>query len=84
MWTGVQFTGSLGARASQRWFTHGWSPDWHVIWYVVPTSPRPGAPELEWNVAVERASPTSCTYWIKVTNLSTAPVSFEARYAVLS
>jgi hypothetical protein len=35
-------------------------------------------------VAVERASPTALTYWISVRNVSAAPVSIEARYAVLN
>ena len=84
MWTGVQFTGTLGPNASQRWFTHSWPVGWHVVWYVVPTSPKPGAPEVSWEVAVERANATHCTYWITVKNLTTSSITFEARYAVLS
>lgn len=84
MWTGVQFTGSLGPGASQRWFTYAWPVAWHVIWYMMPTSPQPGAPELEWSVAVERANATQCTYWITIKNLTSNNVNFEARYGVLS
>jgi hypothetical protein len=84
MWTGVQFTGSLGPGASQRWFTYAWPVTWHVIWYMMPTSPQPGAPELEWSVAVERANATQCTYWITIKNLTSNNVNFEARYGVLS
>jgi hypothetical protein len=51
---------------------------------MMPSSPRPGAPQLDWEVAVERANSTQCTYWITVRNLTTAPLSFEGRYAVLS
>jgi hypothetical protein len=50
----------------------------------MPTSPQPGAPQLDWDVAAERASPTQTTYWITVKNLTGNPVSFEGRYAVLS
>lgn len=83
MWTGVQWTGSLGPHASGRWFTWGWPPAWHVVWYMMPTSPAPGAPELNWDVGVERASATATTYWITVTNLSGTTINFEGRFAVL-
>ncbi len=84
MWTNVQFTGTLGPGTSARWFTFNWPPAWHVVWYVMPTSPRVGAPQVDWDVAVERASATGCTYWITVKNLTAATVTFEGRYAVLS
>jgi hypothetical protein len=84
MWTGVQFTGTLGAGATQRWFTHSWPAQWHVVWYVVPTSPRTGGPQVDWDVAVERSNATQCTYFITVKNLTSNPVTFEARYAVMS
>ena len=54
MYTGVQFTGSLGPNASQRWFTYGWNAASHVVWYMMPTTVQPGAPEVEWSVGVER------------------------------
>ena len=84
MWTGVQWTGSLGAGASQRWFTYGWPASWHVVWYMMPTSVQLGTPSLDWDVTVERASTTDVTYWITVTNLISSAVTFEGRYAVLS
>ena len=84
MWTNVQFTGSLAPGASGRWFTWGWPPAWHVVWYAMPTSNAPGAPELGWDVAIERANATQTTYWITVRNLSSTTMTFEARYAVLS
>lgn len=83
MWTGVQFTGSLGPNATQRWFTFGWSTSWHVIWYMMPTSPQTGNPQVDWDVAVERANATQCTYWITVKNLTANTVTFEGRYAVM-
>lgn len=84
MWTGVQFTGSLGASETRRWFTFNWPVAWHVVWYMMPTSPQVGAPQLDWDVAVERASSTYCTYWLTVRNLTQANVAFEGRFAVLS
>jgi hypothetical protein len=82
--TGVQFTGSLAPNASGQWFTYNWPPQWHVVWYMVPTSPKPGAPELDWEVGVERASATAVTYWLTVKNLTNANVTFEGRYAILN
>ena len=84
MWTNVQFSGTLGPGASNRWFTWGWPASQHMIWYVVPTSPQAGAPQLDWDVAVERADANRCTYWITVKNLTNQTVSFEGRYAVLN
>jgi hypothetical protein len=39
--------------------------------------------QLKWKVQVERASFANITYWVNVTNLTGAPVTFEARYNVL-
>lgn len=84
MQVGVQFNGSLEPNQSQRWFTFGWPAEWHVVWYVMPTTPIPGNPELDWDVEVERSDAGNITYWLKVTNLTANPVDFEARYAVLN
>lgn len=82
-WTGVQFTGTVEANQSKRWFTFNWPAHWHMIWTVVPTTPRPGGPQIRWKVQVERASDTHITYWITITNLTPQAVGIEARYAVL-
>ena len=84
MQTGVQFTGTLGPNAQNKWFTFNWPANWHVVWYVVPVTPKSGAPELDWDVALERASATNCTYWITVKNLTNTDVTFEGRYAILN
>ena len=84
MITGTQFTGSLAANETKRWFTFNWAATSHVIWYVVPTTARSGAPQIEWNVSVERASASNCTYWITVKNLTASPVSVEGRYAIIN
>ncbi len=84
MRVGVQFTGTVPANGSRRWFTFNWPSAWHVVWYVVPTSPRSGAPQIEWEVDVERASSTAITYWVTVRNLTNVEVTVEARYAVLN
>jgi hypothetical protein len=54
-----------------------------VVWSIVPTTPAAGIPQVDWDVAVERASATAATYWITVKNLTTNLVAFEARYAIL-
>lgn len=82
--TNVQFNGNLPPNGAGKWFTFNWPAAWHVIWYMQPTSPQPGAPQLEWDVEVERASADHVTYWITVKNLTGAPMSFEGRYAVLN
>ncbi len=83
MRVGVQFTGTLQANQSQRWFTYNWPQQWHTVWYVVPTSPDT-KPELQWSVAVERATNDYITYWITISNLTAAPINIETRYAVLN
>jgi hypothetical protein len=82
--TGVQWTGTIAANATQRWFTYGWPAGQHVVWYLMPITARSGAPEVEWDVAVERANSNQTTYWITVHNLTPVAVAFEGRYAVLS
>ncbi len=84
MRTGVQWTGTLNPGQTQKWFTFNWPAVWHVVWYVVPTTVRNGAPELDWDVEVERASATTVTYWITVKNLTNVAATFEGRYAVLN
>jgi hypothetical protein len=84
MVTGVQFTGTLNPNQTNRWFTFDWSPTSHVVWYMMPTSPNPGAPELSWSVAVQRADAGHVAYWITVTNLTANAITFEGRYAILN
>jgi hypothetical protein len=80
---GVQFRGTVPAGQTRRWFTFNWPAHWHVVWNVVPTSVTPGGPQIRWNVLVERASDRYITYWIDITNISSAPADIEARYAVI-
>jgi hypothetical protein len=49
---------------------------------VLSTTPVNGAPQVSWDVAVERASPTDVTYWITIENLTGADVNIEARYVI--
>jgi photosystem II stability/assembly factor-like uncharacterized protein len=80
----TQFRGTVPARGTQRWYTFNWPAAWHVVWTVVPATPRPGAPQVRWQVQVERAAAEFVTYWLIVTNLTDAPVEIEGRYAILS
>lgn len=80
---GVQFTREIPANSSRRYFTFNWPAHWHVVWTVVPTSPNPGAPQIDYNVKVERASDRYVTYWIEVENLTNKTVHIEGRYDLL-
>ena len=83
-WSGVQFSGSVPAGATRRWFTHSWPSFWYVVWNVIPTGPvQDSAAQLEWKVQVERQTEKLLKYYIEVKNLSTREVRFEARYTVL-
>jgi hypothetical protein len=84
MVVGTQFTGTVTAFSSARWFTFNWPASWHVIWTVLSTSPVVGAPQVEWDVAVERASSANITYWITIRNVTGSPVNIEARYAIVN
>lgn len=81
---GRQWTGSLGPNQSRRWFTFRWPATWHVAWTIMPTTVRSGAPQVSWNVQVERADAEYVTYWITVKNLTDQTVAFEGRYCILS
>jgi len=81
---GVQFTGTLNANETRRWFTFNWPATWQMVWTVMPTTVRSGAPEITWSVQVERADAEHLTYWITVQNLVNVPVAFEGRYCILS
>jgi photosystem II stability/assembly factor-like uncharacterized protein len=83
-YVGVQWRGTVPANSTVRWFTFNWPANWHVIWTVMPLTPRPGGPEIRWKVQVERASAGFITYWISVTNLTPVPVDVEGRYCVLA
>jgi len=84
MQVGTQFNGTVPAGSTSRWYTFDWPQTSHVVWYVVPTTPQAGAPQIEWDVEVERASDVNITYWIIVRNLTASDVNVEARYAILN
>jgi hypothetical protein len=84
MVVGVQIVDTMPPNASIDYFTYGWDPTWDVVWTVVPASPAPGQPQVEWNVAVERATDASVTYYVTITNLTSNDVGVEGRYAILN
>lgn len=85
MRVGVQFTGSLPANSTRRWFTHSWPATWHVAWYCLPKSPANDGPaQLEWKVKVCRQTSTKIKYFIEAKNLTGRTLQFEARYAILN
>ena len=80
----MQFTATLAANATGRWFTHSWPFHWFVVWTVVPTSPAVDGPaQLQWTVRTTRQAERLIKYHISVQNLGAAAVSFAARYEVL-
>lgn len=81
---GVQWTGTLNPNETKRWFTFNWPATWHMVWTVMPTTIKSGAPEITWTVQVERSDAEHLTYWITVQNLVNIPVAFEGRYCILS
>jgi photosystem II stability/assembly factor-like uncharacterized protein len=81
---GTQFNGTIAAGGTAQWFTFNWPATWHVLWTIMPTTPRPGGPELKWSTRVERANAEFVTYWIRVTNLTPVTVAFEGRFCILS
>jgi hypothetical protein len=82
--TGVQFRGNLTPNQTHSWFTFGWNANQHVLWEMVPDTPRAGAPQISWSVAIERYEAAHVTYWITATNLTNQPLQFEGRYAILA
>jgi hypothetical protein len=82
--SGVQFSGSVPANGMRRWFTHSWPAAWHVVWEIVPTTPRAGqSPQITWTVHLQRTSDSQTTYWLTVNNISNQAVDVEGRYAVV-
>lgn len=82
-WIGVQFTGEVPANSTRRWFTHSWPEHWHVVWNVVPMTPKSGGPQIDFDVQVERANDRHISYWITVKNMTNQATNIEARYAIL-
>lgn len=83
-WSGVQFTATIPANSTRRWFTHSWPFFWFVVWTVVPTSPAIDGPEqIEWKVQITRQSETLLKYFLEIRNLRNYDVTIEARYNVL-
>jgi hypothetical protein len=80
---GVQFTGTLAANQTQRWFTFNWPATWHIVWTVMPTTFNTVA-QITLSMQVQRSSAEFVTYWLTVQNLTAVPVNFEGRFCILS
>ncbi len=82
---GVQFSGTVPAGQTRRWFTHSWNANSNVVWIVVPTGPAvDGGAQLEWKVQCTRQTPTLLKWFLEIKNVTNVAVTFEARYAVLN
>lgn len=80
---GTQFTGTVAANSSARWYTFNWASWQQVAWTMMPTTVNSADAQLTWSVAVQRTAGSYITYWITVTNSTNAAVNFQARYVVL-
>ena len=82
---GTQFTGTVVPNSTRTWFTHSWNAENNVVWSCIPTAPVVDGPaQLEWTVRAARQTATLVKWFISVRNVSHAPVSFQARYAILN
>jgi hypothetical protein len=81
---GVQFRGTLQPNQSQQWFTYNWPSNNDVSWMVVPTTAQAGSPHVDFDLAIERASNNTVTYWLTIHNLTSDQFDFEARYNFLN
>jgi hypothetical protein len=81
---GQQFTGSLTANQTQRFYTFNWPATWHVVWTVMPTTVNTANAQITSTVQVQRASAEFVTYWIEVQNLTANTVAFQGRFCILS
>ncbi len=81
---GLQFTGTLTANQTQRWYSFNWPATWHMVWTVMPTTINAAAAQITWTVQVQRASAEFVTYWIEAQNLTADTVAFEGRFCILS
>jgi hypothetical protein len=81
---GVQFRGTIQPNQSQRWFTYNWPSNNDVAWMIVPTTAQSGSPHLDFDLAIERASNNTVTYWLTIHNLTGDTFDFEARYNYLN
>jgi hypothetical protein len=81
--SGIQFRATIAANSQQLWFTYGWPNRWDVVWDVVPTNVDAGGPQVGVSVQVEKTPDASFTYWLTITNPSSASVDFEGRYTVI-
>ena len=82
MQIGVQFTGTLAPNETVNYYTFGWPSSWDVLWQIMPTTTG-GSAQVGWNVSTQ-LSGTAITYWILVTNLTSAAIDIEGRYAILN
>ena len=80
---GVQFSDTLESGKTHTWFTHSWPEDLTVLWTAMPVSITPDGDQTKWEVKIGRQSEDYVTYFITVTNVSSAPVHFEGRYCIL-
>jgi hypothetical protein len=77
----TQFVGTLSPGQSQTYFTWGWPQNWFVQWSIRPTT---DGGEFSLDVLDVELEPSGITYHLTITNTSSQPASFEAKYAFVS
>jgi hypothetical protein len=83
-WSGTQFTTTVSASSTVRFFTHSWPGYCFVVWTCEPSAPALDGPaQIEWKVQVTRQTDRLLKYFIEIRNLQPYPVTVEARYDVL-
>ncbi|MFF0943327.1 M12 family metallopeptidase [Kocuria sp. CPCC 205300] len=83
-WSGTQYSTTVAANGTLRFFTHSWPGYWFVVWTVVPRSPAVDGPaQVEWKIQATRQTDRLIKYFVEIRNLQAYPVTVDARYDVL-
>src|SRR5437773_11241503 len=81
-WVGVQFTGTVPAHQTRRWFTFRWPAHWHVVWTVVPTPTKVAAQKTWSSGGVGGEEAYYMKYWT-ITNMISEEEGSIERHDVL-
>jgi len=80
----VQFRSTIPADSSELWDTYNWNPKLYVVWTIMDDSQPDSGPSVTIsNVAVDRNTASTATYWLKIENTSAATKAFEVRFCTL-
>jgi len=81
---GVQFTFTLSPNQTALFFTFWWNPVDTQVWTVMNDTVNANNPAVSLtNVATQRTSSTTVTYWLTVQNLTSVNQDIEGRFCIL-